>query len=85
MKINALKWYKNKMRSLIDNCEYVNEIMIYLTENNGIKSEENLTWLFNEYDEQLYDVPEVIDKHVFTNNGILHYIKICVNEKEMPE
>ena len=82
MKINALKWYKNKMRSLIDNCEYVNEIMIYLTENNVITSEENLTWLFNEYDEELYDVLEVIDNLVFTNNGILHYIKICINKKE---
>ena len=83
--MNALNWYKNKMRSLIDNCEYVSEIRIYLTDNKGNCSEENLTWLFNEYDEQLYDVADVIDNIIFTNKGLLLNIKICVNEKEMPE
>ena len=80
--INALEWYKEKMKSIVMEEGYVQFISIIITETEDNAKKKNLEWLFNYYDPACYDTFCVDDEISFSDDGTsLHNITIWIKEK----
>ena len=80
--INALEWYKEKMKSIVMEKGYVQFVSVIITKEEDNIVKKNLEWLFNYYDPSCYDTFCVDDEISFSNDGTsLHSITIWVKER----
>ena len=79
--INALEWYKEKMKSIVMEKGYVQFVSVIISNEEDNTTKKNLEWLFNHYP-SYYDTLCVDDEISFSNDGTsLHNITIWVKEK----
>ena len=83
MKINALEWYKDKIKDIVTKNEYFDSIMIVHKDKSGNYSSRDLEWLFNEYPKQSYYFAKSRDDITLAEDGsIVHRLTLYIDEVE---
>lgn len=79
--MNALDWYKNKMKEIVAEGGYVNTASISLTGSEGHKIRD-IRWLFDDYSPEEYKVLSISDDIEFIEDTPLHTVSILLKEIE---
>lgn len=83
MKINALDYYKSKIKEIVAKKEYFDSIMIVYKDKDGNYSSKDLEWLFNEYPKQSYYFTKSRDDITLTEDGtIVHRLALYIDKEE---
>lgn len=74
--MNALTWYKNKMKEIVAEGGYVNTASISV----GSNKIRDVRWLFEDYSPEEYKVLSMSDDIELVEDTLLHNISILLKE-----